>query len=172
MAFLEIASGGMKGQRFEIDQGEILVGRAAECHIILDDTAVSSRHCMFVREGSRYSIRDLGSTNGTRLNGESVTESRLKPGDIVMVGAVEMLINGDDIEVDESVPHTEPRSQPAPTIVMSSSRVASLASSAGGLSEGFEAKPSRRGLWTFVALVIVAAVAALGTWFVLRLMGE
>ena len=100
MAFLKIMSGTLAGTKYDIDKDETTIGRLPENVIILNEPAVSSRHCVLIRDGKKFTLRDVGSTNGTRLNEKKVTESRLKPKDIILIGAVEILFDGEDIEVD------------------------------------------------------------------------
>jgi Zn-dependent protease with chaperone function len=67
----------------------ILIGRATNCDIIINDTVVSKMHAEIILENSNISIRDLGSTNGTFVNGAKLTSSIphiLKPSDIVKAG--------------------------------------------------------------------------------------
>lgn len=72
-------------------EGErLVIGRLVECEITLTDANVSRRHAAFVREGDGWAIEDLGSTNGTRLNGEPVRHARLRDGDVVEVGATQL----------------------------------------------------------------------------------
>lgn len=72
-------------------EGErMVVGRLAECEITLADVNVSRRHAVFVREGDGWAIEDLGSTNGTLLNGSKVTYERLRDGDLVQIGATQL----------------------------------------------------------------------------------
>jgi hypothetical protein len=160
MAFLQIMSGSLKGRRFEVNQTQVLIGRSRECTLSLDDGAVSGKHCVVVREGMRYTLRDLDSTNGTRVNGALVDERPLQPKDIVMVGSVEILFDGTDVEVDPSIRDSAPVLQTAPTIVTSSRLTG------GGVSTAFGQRRDTRGIWVLVALVIAAALGALGYWFV------
>lgn len=67
-----------------------VIGRLPECEITLDDPAVSRRHARITDDGGDYRIEDLGSTNGVRVNGESVTSSRLRDGDRVDLGGVKV----------------------------------------------------------------------------------
>ena len=69
----------------------VSVGRLASCDIRLADLNVSREHAAFVREGAGWAIQDLDSTNGTYLNGEDVTFQRLRDGDVVSVGATELV---------------------------------------------------------------------------------
>lgn len=76
----------MRGQLYEVD-GEITIGRAAGCRITIDDTFASQLHArVFTRDGRTF-VEDLGSTNGTYVNGMRVTgEVPIHKGDTVQVG--------------------------------------------------------------------------------------
>lgn len=69
-----------------LDGDQVVVGRLKECQIRLDDANVSRRHAAFIRLPDGWAIEDLDSTNGTRVNGKSVTRTRLHDGDIIEVG--------------------------------------------------------------------------------------
>ncbi len=78
------------GKVFELDGGEpsrILVGTAAACTVQLTDKTVSRRHVALDIVGKRARISDLGSTNGTQVNGLTITEAYLDGGEVVAVGA-------------------------------------------------------------------------------------
>ncbi len=65
------------------------IGRAPDCDLLLTDTSVSRRHAELRREDERWLLRDLGSRNGTRVNGARVTgEMEVRPGDQVSIGGV------------------------------------------------------------------------------------
>jgi FHA domain/zinc-ribbon domain len=80
------SGGGMAGQSFQPGDGRTLVGRSPECDIFLDDVTVSRRHAEILREGDTFTIRDLGSLNGTYVNRELVEERVLRPSDEVQIG--------------------------------------------------------------------------------------
>ena len=69
-----------------LEGDEVLIGRLAECDIRLSDANVSRRHAAFMRVDDGWAIADLGSTNGTRLNGEVIDKAHLHDGDIVEIG--------------------------------------------------------------------------------------
>ena len=73
----------------ELTAAQISVGRTEESDIWIDDPSVSVRHAEFALVGGRYTLRDLGSTNGIRVNGKAVSEAQLNPGDRVRFGSVE-----------------------------------------------------------------------------------
>ena len=67
-------------------KGDLVLGRSRGCDVVLSSEAVSRRHAqLFFRDGN-WVIRDLGSTNGTRVNGVRVGRCRLRPGDRVALG--------------------------------------------------------------------------------------
>ncbi|MDY0087563.1 MAG: DUF3662 and FHA domain-containing protein [Coriobacteriia bacterium] len=72
----------------------VTVGRLSVSGIKLADANVSREHAAFVREGAGWAIEDLDSTNGTYLNGERITFERLQDGDVISVGASELIFHG------------------------------------------------------------------------------
>ncbi len=84
MAASLVPKGG--GNPVILDRPIMLIGRGADCEISLQSSAkVSRRHCFFVQCGRQYRIRDLGSTNGVRVNSRRVVEEELRPGDEIAV---------------------------------------------------------------------------------------
>ena len=80
------SGGGMAGQTFQPADGRTLVGRSPECDIFLDDVTVSRRHAEIVRDGDTFTIRDLGSLNGTYVNRKRIETVVLENDDEVQVG--------------------------------------------------------------------------------------
>jgi FHA domain len=75
-----------KGKSLDL-AGELLVGRADKCHLVLEDTYVSQVHARIFAKGDSYLVEDLGSTNGTYLNRKRVTApAELQRGDQVKIG--------------------------------------------------------------------------------------
>ena len=69
-----------------------IIGRARSCDLVLGDESVSRRHAMLVRSGGRTIVTDLGSTNGTLLNGRVVMQAEVRPGDHLRLGDVDLLL--------------------------------------------------------------------------------
>lgn len=69
-----------------LDKPVMLLGRHGECDIQLQSSKVSRRHCVVATVDDKLMIRDLGSMNGVRVNGEIVLESPLSNGDEVAIG--------------------------------------------------------------------------------------
>ena len=74
------------GPSILLDKPILLLGRHGECDIQLNSRKVSRRHCCIAQVHDYLIVRDLGSTNGVRVNGQRVIESRLKAGDELTVG--------------------------------------------------------------------------------------
>ena len=85
-ALLIAQRGPSSGSRFLLDQDLTLAGRHPNADIFLDDVTVSRRHVEFLRSNGGFEVRDLGSMNGTYLNGTRVEGSLLANGDVVQVG--------------------------------------------------------------------------------------
>jgi pSer/pThr/pTyr-binding forkhead associated (FHA) protein len=85
-ALLVVRRGPNAGSRFLLDSDLTLVGRHPESDIFLDDVTVSRRHAEFYRDRGRFTVRDVGSLNGTYVNRERIEETELTEGDEVQVG--------------------------------------------------------------------------------------
>jgi pSer/pThr/pTyr-binding forkhead associated (FHA) protein len=68
----------------------LLIGRSSACQLVLADDTVSRRHAELRAEGGRWLLRDLGSSNGTYLNGRRVIEAEVRPGDLLHLGGAEI----------------------------------------------------------------------------------
>jgi hypothetical protein len=78
------------GRDVSLDQGVTVIGRSSGCDIVVDDPNVSRRHAEIRRLGEGYSLVDLGSTNGTEVNGQRVGETSLMNGDVIGVGTTRL----------------------------------------------------------------------------------
>src|SRR5438067_7870895 len=74
---------------YEFTEDVITIGRAPDCMIIIDDPSVSGHHAQLELAGETYRLKDLDSTNGTRVNGIPTTETALRFDDRIRFGAVE-----------------------------------------------------------------------------------
>ena len=86
MASLIGMSADVKGKNVPIDRDEITLGRSKDNVVVLESPTVSGHHCCIVRQGNQFLLKDLESTNGTRLNAKEVSEAKLHPKDIIQVG--------------------------------------------------------------------------------------
>jgi pSer/pThr/pTyr-binding forkhead associated (FHA) protein len=69
------------GPTIVLDKPVLLVGRHRECDVRLESVKISRRHCCIAQVNGSVVVRDLGSTNGVRINGKPVLQGRLRPGD-------------------------------------------------------------------------------------------
>lgn len=85
-ALLIVRRGPSLGSRFLLDHDLSVAGRHPNCEIFLDDVTVSRRHCEFIRSSNGFEMHDLGSLNGTFVQGERADRVGLEDGDEVLVG--------------------------------------------------------------------------------------
>src|SRR5882672_3449119 len=90
MARIVLLSEGFNGRTYELKTDKTTVGRVSDNAFEIPEASVSSHHCEIIQRGSEILIKDLGSTNGTFINGEKIEEAVLKPGQILRVGMIEM----------------------------------------------------------------------------------
>jgi len=79
------------GRAHPITSQSAVIGRSRECDLRVADGNASRRHAEVVREGDAYFVVDLGSTNGTELNGRRVTREVLSDGDRITIGATDLV---------------------------------------------------------------------------------
>ncbi len=84
----EVLNSSFQGFQFIVDRPELLVGRLEDCHVILPDGSVSGHHCRILMEDHCMRVIDMGSTNGTIINGELISDSLLQVGDEFQIGAI------------------------------------------------------------------------------------
>ncbi len=90
MAKLVLLSAGMTGRTHELKVDKTTVGRLEDNTFQIADPSVSSHHCEILLRGNDVVVRDLNSTNGTFISGDKVSESVIKPGQILRLGQIEM----------------------------------------------------------------------------------
>lgn len=81
----------IKGNRHTLRRGRTIVGRGSDCDITIDDASASRKHVEIVWDGERAQVTDLGSTNGTQLNGKKLGKSLLEPDSIIDIGSTRLV---------------------------------------------------------------------------------
>lgn len=76
----------VNGKRYPLTKSHTVIGRGSDADITVDDTGTSRRHVEILWDGSRAQVRDLGSTNGSQLNGSPVKQAILEPDSVVTIG--------------------------------------------------------------------------------------
>lgn len=92
MLQLTSKTGPTKGQAWLLPEGTITIGRESRCDVAIKDPLVSRRHCEITVRDGVVRIRDLGSSNSTFVNGDSVDEGKLAPGDEITVGNAVLIL--------------------------------------------------------------------------------
>ncbi|MBO1754415.1 FHA domain-containing protein [Allobranchiibius sp. CTAmp26] len=82
------------GARFLLDADEVSSGRHPDSDIFLDDVTVSRRHAIFRRTGQGYTVQDVGSLNGTYVNGQITDSAPLQTGTEVQIGKFRLVYYG------------------------------------------------------------------------------
>jgi diguanylate cyclase (GGDEF)-like protein len=90
-AYLIFLSGPMMGKAQALEKGLIVLGRANDLPMTIADSGISRRHCEIDYTGNHTMIRDLGSTNGTFVNGVRITQQELKDGDKIQLSSSTIL---------------------------------------------------------------------------------
>jgi sigma-B regulation protein RsbU (phosphoserine phosphatase) len=118
MATLEIIAGKCAGQKFDLARSQIVIGRFEFCDVLLDQSTVSRQHAQILRGPDGFQIEDLGSLNGTYVNGRKIEErTRLADQDQIRIYDSVMVFRAGDAAVKK-----EPSA--APTIAVAPKRQA------------------------------------------------
>ena len=103
---LKFISGKYQGGEFPLkNDKQIIIGRSSELDMVLVEDMVSRKHAKITIGGGKITIEDLGSTNGTFVNGEKVKQARIKEGDRILIGTsiLKLIEQGKDTEaLDDS----------------------------------------------------------------------
>ena len=91
-------NGSKKGTTFPLTLAETTIGRESASVVSLNHISVSRRHCVIERDGDSFKIRDLGSSNGTFVNGQPIHEKVLNHADQVRIGSIALLFLIEDTE--------------------------------------------------------------------------
>ena len=105
---LRFISGKYKGGMFPLKPSrEIVVGRSSDLDMVLVEDMVSRKHAKISTASARVMIQDLGSTNGTFVNGEKVKKARLKEGDRILIGTSILKLVGIEATGGKEKPYSE-----------------------------------------------------------------
>lgn len=93
----------VNGTRYPLRRGSTVIGRGTDAEITIDDAGASRRHAEVVWDGRRAGVRDLGSTNGTKLDGRRISQAALTPDSLIEIGRTTLVFRvvPQQVTVDE-----------------------------------------------------------------------
>ena len=134
------------------------IGRAPENSIRLEDNSVSGRHAELIVVSEGCYLKDLGSTNGTLVNGQAVTGVQLRAGDRIRFGKVEASFECASASAAELSPHLE---EVAARPAEESARPADFANASPFQTRKTKKDPTRAAVFAAVALAVLAFFASM-----------
>jgi len=143
--------GPLKGKRIVLELPVTRIGRREVNDWVLQDGSVSGTHCEIEMSDNGLTVRDLGSTNGTKVNNEPVKEKPLFCNDILLIGEVPIMVEGDDVP---SATKSDPTSIPRTTIIIPQKR--SLET-----PKVFVKKSNANRVWIVVIVLLLLVIAGL-----------
>lgn len=176
MAKLVIQNQGMIGRACELHTDRTTIGRVEDNTFQIADASVSSHHCEVHLRGDEIFIRDLNSTNGTFINDARVTESVLKPGQILKLGQVELKLEAEGAAASVTAPAPAKKVVDATMVIPRGVSLGDLEKSghpAGfDTSTVFSKKKNRGNTYFLIGIVLIAIILVVGLIFVLELAGS
>ncbi len=167
MARLVLLSEGFTGRTYELKVEKTTVGRVSDNAFEIPEASISSHHAEIILKGGEVLVRDLGSTNGSFINGEKIAEAVLKPGQILRLGVIEMRLETGEVPpakrvfdqtrvIPQGVKMDELRGDRAPVDLR-------------GKNSAFSQK-SNKGVKVFIGVIIAAGVilVVLLVWLLFR----
>ena len=148
----------MAGQRFELSKPVTRIGRRDGNDWIIQDGSVSGTHCEIEKTATGFLLRDLGSTNGTKVNGDTVKVSGIFKNDVIMVGDVSLLIDGDDVPQTR----TGETQNISRTTIIIPNRPSTQAP-----PEAFTKKSNSNKVWVVVIVLLLVVIAVLLAMFLM-----
>lgn len=94
------------GQRYPLVKGRTIIGRGGDADITVDDSGISRKHVEVLWNGTRAEVRDLGSTNGSQLDGSPVRQAPLAPESVITIGHTRIVFR----IIAQSAAHEKPSS--------------------------------------------------------------
>jgi pSer/pThr/pTyr-binding forkhead associated (FHA) protein len=129
-----------EGPNIALDKPIVLIGRHQECDIQIPSRKISRRHCCVAQVHNYLVVRDLGSTNGVRVNGSRAIEGTLQPGDELTIGNLTYRVEWDDHRIAAGLPKA---ARPVPAHPLQSSDEPQALPDSPQDAQAPQAKPAR-----------------------------
>lgn len=147
-----------RGAAFNLADPEITIGRNEDNQITLNHASISGYHCTLTRQGDTFLLKDLDSTNGTRVNGQPIQQTLLQDKDLIHLGTVELVYAAQDA-ADLDLDALQSSLSTPPTVEVSTEPVETPSSFS---SVSPFAPSSKRGRPTWIVLISIIGILALG----------
>jgi FOG: FHA domain len=154
MACLTVLDGSFKGQKFALEKPVTRIGRRDGNDWVLQDGSISGTHCEIEKIAAGFLLRDLDSTNGTKVNSVPIQEKSVFRNDILLFGEVPVMLEGDDVPQAAEKTAEPYDAIPRTTIVIQPKRNLST-------PKEFGKKTNSNMIWISVIAVLVLVIAAL-----------
>ena len=105
MAIVVVVKDGFNVHNINVTENPSTVGRSTACTVRVEDGLVSGKHCKFFLEDGKAKVEDLGTTNGTFLNGQKITSTFMFLKDVVTIGEVEITLDKSKMSIKEVFVH-------------------------------------------------------------------
>jgi pSer/pThr/pTyr-binding forkhead associated (FHA) protein len=145
----------------ELSEDVVTIGRISENTIEIDDASVSSHHAVLTSQGKDYVLKDLGSTNGTRLNGKTVAAEeaqQLQDGDTLAFGKIGAIYSSDIPSETRPMPVEE---QPTAVAAESSVRPADFSNASPFQKKNKKKDPTGVAVMVFAVIAILVFLGAM-----------
>lgn len=163
MPNVTILNGDEIGKTYAWTADSIRIGRHGANDFVINNASVSGEHCIVERCENGWRVKDLDSTNGTRVNDQRITMATLHRNDVLALGDISLSVRGDDVPEAEAGSTEAADSIPRTTIVM---RPATAFHGA----EGFTQKSEGKRFLNMLIIVGVVAVLVLAALLVRQLL--
>lgn len=165
MPNITILNGDEIGKSYRWAADQIRIGRNSANDFVISNASVSGEHCIIERCDGGWRVKDLDSTNGTRVNKVRITMTTVHRNDVINLGDIALSITGDDVpEADPGVTENVD-SIPRTTIVMRPTTASSRP------VEGFTKKSESKKTLNLIIGVSIVVIIALAAVLVLKLLG-
>ena len=171
MAKLVLLSAGMTGRTHELKAEKTTIGRVEDNMFQIAEPSVSSHHCEIQLKGNDVIVHDLNSTNGTFVNGDKVTDSPLKPGQILRLGQIEMRLE------TEAPPPASAKKLDQTMVMQRGVNLSELEQTARGVGfdtkgTGFSKKDNKVNKIVITACVVLGAIIVILLLYVFAIAGK
>ena len=168
-AKITILSDKMRGTSFILTNDQYSIGRSESADICIPEPTISGHHCTLTKVGeNEYAVRDEGSTNGSRLNGEKLEENgeprTLGNGDLLQVGNIELMFENSDSSArrESTKTLTVINLDDTGTVSLSQGSMANLSKKNSKVKHSASLRDNKKQNAILYAIIAVIALAAIG----------